>query len=58
MRTIGRYLTIHLTTSTLIQKLANMQPDNPLCPLGVRVAFALGLPCQGNRDSTILFRVC
>ena len=28
-----------------------MQPDNPLCPFGVRVAFALGLPCKGMMHS-------
>ena len=34
--------------TSFINTIANMQPDNPLCPFGVRVAFAMGLPCKGT----------
>lgn len=32
---------------SFMSTIANMQPDNKACPFGVRVTFAMGLPCKG-----------
>lgn len=31
---------------SFMNTIGNMQPDNEKCPFGVRVAFAMGLPCK------------